>query len=101
MIGCDSACPCTECRMRIKSASGVVDSPERFHSQILSDTRVSYDSHNPAIHLGLELPKQCLESFDIAFREALQQFHFFPSISSYELIVRFITFVFGPGEPNG
>jgi hypothetical protein len=36
---------------------------------------IANDANNPAIHLCLKLPEQCLKGFGISLPEAFQQFH--------------------------
>jgi hypothetical protein len=71
----DSARPGAEITFWLESVSMLVDTPEGFHGQILGDAGVADDSDNPGIDFLLVLPEQHLEGFQVACREAFQQFH--------------------------
>ena len=47
----------------------------RWHRQVLYYSRIPNYPENPPVNLPLELSKQCLEGFELAKRELLQQFH--------------------------
>src|SRR6266849_6279963 len=77
----DPPSPGTEVPLRIKPCVSPIDSPKCFHRQVFRYPSVANNTHNPAANLALELPEQSLESFEVALREPVQQFHF-PSLCS-------------------
>src|SRR6266852_5285170 len=82
-IRCDPPGPGTEVPLRIEPCVSPIDSPKCFHRQILRYPSVANNTHNPAVNLALELPEQSLESFEVALREPLQDFHFSVSMLTY------------------
>src|SRR5258708_4543685 len=60
---------------RIKSRMRFVRAPKSLYGQILRGRRIAHDTHHPAIHLALVLPKKRFKGVQIARRESLQQFH--------------------------
>src|SRR6266852_1835323 len=71
--------PGTEVPLRIEPCVSPIDSPKCFHRQVFGYRSVANNTHNPAVHLALELPEQSLESVEVALHELL--FHF-PSLYS-------------------
>lgn len=82
-IGGDSASPGLEIAVGPETVPIFVDAPESFHGQILGDAGVADDTDNPGVDFLLVLPEQHLEGFQVACREAFQQFHASLSISTY------------------
>ena len=74
-VGTNSARPGSEIAVWFESGSIFIDAPECFHGQILSDASVADDADNPGVDFLLVLPEQQFEGFQIACREACQQFH--------------------------
>jgi hypothetical protein len=59
----------------IEATARAVNPPERLDREVFCRGGVANDANNPAIHLCLKLPEQCLKGFGVAPPEALQQFH--------------------------
>src|SRR5262249_617727 len=67
--------PCSKISLRIETRPRPIDSPERFHRQVLSSSRVPNNAHDPAIDSSLKLLKEDFEGIKIPRRESLQQAH--------------------------
>jgi hypothetical protein len=52
-----------------------VNPPERLEGEVFCHRGIANDANNPAIHLCLKLPEQCLKGFGISLPEAFEQFH--------------------------
>ena len=74
-VGSDPACPGTEVAIGAKPVPGAVNSPKSLHGQILSNSWVTHDPHDPGLDVTLKLPDQRLERIDLAKREPLEQIH--------------------------
>src|SRR5271168_3484070 len=96
-VGADSARPGSEIPVWSELGSMFVDAPKSFHGEILSDAGVADDADNPGIDFLLVLPEQHFEGFQVACREAFQQFHVPLSTSNYWLREAEVTNSFGLG----
>src|SRR6266568_264182 len=92
-ICCDPPGPGTEVPLRMEACVSPIDAPKCFHRQVFRYPSVANNTHNPAVRLALELPEQSLESFEVALREPLQDFHFSASMLSYWLVTALVSFL--------
>jgi hypothetical protein len=97
----DAPRPRAKGSLRIESRTRFVNSPERFHGQILRRGRIANNAKNPAVYVALELLKQRLEGIDVSLRETLEQLHFPFSIRSYWFGGPQITSFFARDAPGG
>src|SRR5262245_1603140 len=74
-VGSDPTTPRAEAAFGVEARASPVDSPERFHGQVLRYARVPDNLHDPAVDLLLKLLKQRFERVKVALRESLEQFH--------------------------
>src|SRR5215469_8411956 len=74
-VGSDSPCPSAEVAIRAKPVSSAVNAPKSLHGQILGNTWVTHNAHDPGVDITLKLPNQRLERIDLAMREPPEQIH--------------------------
>src|SRR5260370_12360737 len=66
--------PSTEAPRWVKVGSTAIRAPECFDENVFSDAAISYNSHDPAINLGLEVSKKRFKGVLIALHEPLEEF---------------------------
>src|SRR5713226_4055021 len=86
--------PSAKVPLRSEPCVSPIDTPKCFHRQVFRYPPVPDNTNDPAVHLALELPEQCLEGFEVACREPLQQLHLSFSIIPYWFHAPGVSFFF-------
>jgi len=74
-VGGDASRPGSEVACRPKALACSVDALQSFYRQVLGDTRIANDAHNPSVDVALVMPNQNLESIDLAICKSPEQVH--------------------------
>src|SRR5258708_15350881 len=98
-VGRNAPRPSAKIAGGVEPRARLVNAPESFHGEILSNSAVSNYTDSPGVNFLLVLSKQRLEGFQIARRETLQQLHLPRSIPTYWNLGPEVTINFVAGFP--